>query len=225
MVMHGFGQDNKQITAYQMFWICGVGMCFMKIKRDLIKNAYKPYNIETAICFGLDILLFIILSIALYFLMHENPMAFALIPAGLLIGYFIHYRLFILSRVELMRNEYPVQQLKIEDFYVEWWNFTWNISNDPFNTANLVNMVYPKEKNVERYKLVCTDKNGNKIKLRIVASAKKRDLLRKICNNFADKYIPVYYGKRTKIVVFFDTSNVKGEQKYLFDIDRLNYML
>ena len=127
MVMHGFGQDNKQITAYQMFWICGVGMCFMKIKRDLIKNAYKPYNIETAICFGLDILLFIILSIALYFLMHENPMAFALIPAGLLIGYFIHYRLFILSRVELMRNEYPVQQLKIEDFYVEWWNFTWNI--------------------------------------------------------------------------------------------------
>ena len=61
--------------------------------------------------------------------------------------------------------------------------------------------------------------------MRIVASAKKRDLLRKICNNFADKYIPVYYGKRTKIVVFFDTSNVKGEQKYLFDIDRLNYML
>ena len=88
-------------------------------KRDLIKNAYKPYNIETAICFGLDILLFIILSIALYFLMHENPMAFALIPAGLLIGYFIHYRLFILSRVELMRNEYPVQQLKIEDFYAD----------------------------------------------------------------------------------------------------------
>ena len=197
----------------------------MRIKKDFIKNAYKPYNIETAICFGLDILVLIILSIALYFHMHENPMAFVLIPAGLFIGYFIHFRLFILSRVELMRNEYPVQQIKIEDFYVEWWNPTWNISYDRFNTANLVNMVYPKEKNVERYKLLCTDKNGKKIKLRIVASAKKRDILRIIINNFADEYIPVYYGKRTKIVVFFDTLNIRGDPKRIFDLQRLNYML
>ena len=197
----------------------------MRIKKDFIKNAYKPYNIETAICFGLDILVLIILSIALYFHMQENPMSFVLIPSGFFIGYFIHFRLFILSRVELMRNEYPVQQIKIEDFYVEWWNPTWNISNDRFNTANLVNMVYPKEKNVERYKLLCTDKNGKKIKLRIVASAKKRDILRIIINNFADEYIPVYYGKRTKIVVFFDTLNIRGDPKRIFDLQRLNYML
>ena len=61
--------------------------------------------------------------------------------------------------------------------------------------------------------------------MRIVASAKKRDILRIIINNFADEYIPVYYGKRTKIVVFFDTLNIRGDPKRNFDLQRLNYML
>ncbi len=195
----------------------------MDIDRKLIKNSYIPYNREALYCFCIDTMILLLGSAGFICVnAHINaPWIFGFIPFCYTVECFLNYKVSLLSKIEYRYNKYTIIRLRIAKLKIE---LSWSGSRSDHFNASALKKLYPKNMHVEKYRIICYDELGKKYRLRMVMSGKKWEKMLKLIERRGDTYVPITFGKLTKVVLWCDWTNEKLDKKTLFDLTQLNRM-
>lgn len=119
----------------------------------------------------------------------------------------LNYRIAFLSLIDSVKKNIVKKSVKIIDFKVEssWSGRLWH-SN--------VSLFYPKNKMVDKFKLYYIDENGERKFVRTILSIEKREMIYKLfLNNQNNIYVDISYLKNSKILLSFDLSSEKQNDK------------
>ena len=199
----------------------------MKIDDRLIKKAYAPYNKEALHCLGINIIVLIIITTMFAYGYSQRNFSWVwityvvLILVYLSIEFLLYYRVWLLSKIEYKRKAYTIKKLKLYKLKSEY-TLTKGYTADIFSMD--IGTLYPKEMYVEKCKIICMDESGKKYRLRMVMSGDKQMKLRKAIESRGNTYLPITFGKLTKIMLWCDWTNEKLDEKTMFNLTHINYM-
>lgn len=139
-----------------------------------MKNAsskLRPYYLEALLAFGIDFVVIILAWIVFLLASRGNDLDLVIYYVGwfsiiyLIIACLLHYNMAILGFIDQRTKSVKTKEVYVIDQKIEssWSGWQWN-SN--------VGKLYPN-KNVERYKIKCIDKNGKKVSFRMVMSCRQ----------------------------------------------------
>ena len=137
----------------------------MHKKEDYYHNAYEPYILEALFCFGLDLLLSLLMIIIIVkYGLFESTFFCLAIPVYFLVAVFVNYRIALLSILERINKAYISTSFCIYEIQEEW------SASGPW--GSIIPKLYPKNQGVDRYKIIGIDSTGKPIKLHCAISEK-----------------------------------------------------
>ena len=173
-------------------------------KEEFERKAYSPYRKESQHCFSLFVfisLIFCILSCVLSAIFNRNLMflfIFALLIYSLL-ECILNFRIAILIFFEKRMCEWNNNEIIITKITKE------HSASGPWLEGSALPKLYSADQHVNRYKMICINKKGEKIVLRTVLSIKKyRFIQERIFAELPMECI-VHYGKYSKIIMFYQS--------------------
>jgi len=189
------------------------------------KYAYKPYREEALHCLIVDVILCLCM-VALFAAINFGLSFLAfLIPAYLLLECFLNYRVALLSFLENRLGRYLQSEYEFESDEIEY-SFSEKHGDSVLSKQKIM------EKTIYKYVLLCKDKNGECVTLRMCMDYNKRKVLEDYVRNTQGK-IHIAYGKYTGVIVeFFQPEGVmaaaknnKEKEKIKREIDEELYRL
>lgn len=143
----------------------------MDLKKRKRLHAYEPYKREALYCFCADLILVLCLAVViiLFDIPQKFPYVYLVFPAFFLLELVFNYSIFLLGLVEQRRNLFLQKQVRIQKITVE--------NSFSGHWGSVISKLYPSQLMVGRYKLLCVDSSGEKLKLRSAMSLKKYQLL------------------------------------------------
>ena len=171
----------------------------MTLKERELHNAYEPYNREALYCLRVDILLVLGLVIAFTLFGGWNyPQLYWVFPFYFLLELIFNYSLAILGFFERKLGLFLQKKIKIVRITEDY--------SPSGHWGSVIPKLYPKQVNVSRNKLICTDEDGKRLRLRSAMSGKKWQLLFDSIEANPSQ-CTVTFGKLTHIVISYDDQN------------------
>jgi hypothetical protein len=158
--------------------------------------------------------------------MPNNAISIFLISIGVCyygLQFLFNYRLGILALIDRVKKDYESKVISIESVKIEssWSGWLWH---------SIITSFYPKELEVNRYKIICSDESGNKDTLRLVMSREQSiSLYDLFIMEYKISEIQTTYCKRTKILIKLDMINdvkknytKRENSEIIYAISRIN---
>ena len=173
---------------------------YMDLDERIFERAFAPYRKESVHCLLLDIVISII-GFGMFMLMNipEIDMGlFLVFPVYFLVEIFVNYRISILTLIEehllcVVRKDVTIENCQLEYSPSGRW-------------GSVIPKLYPSIMKVARYKIMCTDENGKKVKLRSVMSLKNVQRFRKMVETTSHPQ-SVIIGKYSRIILKYCDKN------------------
>ena len=146
---------------------------------------------------ALDIIVLVIVTAVLILASFPIIAWIAVDIAYFVIALIFHYRVVILALIDKQKCDYITEKISIKQFKEEY-----SFAGDRLGHSN-IRFFYPKEMQVQRYKVKVISGSGEENKLRTVMSL-SRMLKFAILDKQQIEYLNVTYLKRSKVIVAFD---------------------
>ena len=172
-------------------------MIFIKPNDKIVDFRINPYIQEATLQIALDIIVLVIVTAVLILASFPIIAWIAVDIAYFVIALIFHYRVVILALIDKQKCDYITEKISIKQFKEEY-----SFAGDRLGHSN-IRFFYPKEMQVQRYKVKVISGSGEENKLRTVMSL-SRMLKFAILDKQQIEYLNVTYLKRSKVIVAFD---------------------
>lgn len=184
---------------------------FMDLTKSEIRKAYEPFLKIAFYNFFRNTLYVLVINIFFLFLMEtrhlEGPYPWPMVIVIYLLLSIAPFWIVILSLVERKKGYFQTELFEVCTIDTD------GLFGDYRNSNQEIKKFYSKEIDPERNKLVCRNKKGQRVSLRIIESKKKMKLVRKYFV-FPKSDVYITYGKWTKIIFKFESIEPKDSMKY-----------
>ena len=170
---------------------------FIKPNDKIVDFRINPYIQEATLQIALDIIVLVIVTAVLILASFPIIAWIAVDIAYFVIALIFHYRVVILALIDKQKCDYITEKISIKQFKEEY-----SFAGDRLGHSN-IRFFYPKEMQVQRYKVKVISGSGEENKLRTVMSL-SRMLKFAILDKQQIEYLNVTYLKRSKVIVAFD---------------------
>ena len=167
------------------------------LNKNEFAHAYSPYRKEARYCLIVDLIISVfgcVLVFYMYALVNKTAIwLLGAFPSLLIIESFVNYRLAILSLIEekhqlVVQKTVTLGTFKKEDSASSHW-------------GSIIPKLYPKEMNMQRYKMRCIDTNGEKLTLRCAMSLRNAILFDKMMEDETTRKRTLIIGKYSRIIL------------------------
>ena len=170
------------------------------------QKAYRPYRLESIYCIITYVIVVLVLFIVFLAFGYNNKIKMTGIYISIIVVYticnfFFNHLIHVMTTIEYKKKNWIKQELTICQIKKEasWSGHLWE---------SIIPKLYPKEQLVDRYKIICTDKNGKEVILRSVMGGKKYQIIQDRIYNSLDTKCIIHYGKMSRIIIFFESNNI-----------------
>lgn len=167
----------------------------MKVTDKMLRAALKPYigEAQTQLIIDASVIILIILVFTLIKLPVISTVVSVLLY--MLAAVIFHYGIIIRAITDKIKGDYVTEKMSIPQFYEEY-----SFAGDRKGHSH-IRSLYPKEKDVQKYKMKATNENGEEIKLRAVMSYRRKDSVFVLYYYNNIEFLNVTYLKRSKILL------------------------
>lgn len=174
----------------------------MTIEKDIIKKAYEPYCREAL---HVQIRFFSIIGIAAIISIFTTQYILLLTSFFAITFEAINLRIPLLALLEQKNESYITETLIMTGIFDKW------SINDRFFDS-MVNSIYPKEMNFNRYVIHCKREDASAIKVYLSINGKNWKIINDNIERYGGWKRNITYGKYSKVVVGF---NDKDDASYI----------
>ena len=188
----------------------------MKIRTNYIENATKPIFWAWRVTSGLIAagvlvlgLIFVILIYSFEINYTHEKIMFGLVYIGVVCVLLLLELYYSVTPIKLMKDK---KKNRITYVYNAKLIKKWIDMYLRADSRSLVGMYYPKEKDVDKYKMIFEDENGKIHKVIMIMSSKKSwDLTFKSMEN---KTVSFCYYEKSRVVICFDENDINTYEKF-----------
>lgn len=167
---------------------------------EMVRFRIHPYAVETALQIVIDIIVILLVAITFAFVRLPIIANITVCALYLVIALFFHYRIIILAFIDSMKQDYVTDTVSIQSFDEEY-SFSGN-----YLGKSHIHLFWPKDMNVQRYKISVLDNSDNKKNIRAVMSSYRKGKFSELYLQNID-CLELTYLRRSKILVNVDLPN------------------
>lgn len=184
------------------------------VNNQTIRFRIRPYALEATLELVIEVVC-LLLALVTFSYLEAPPLVWVdLVAFCFVFGLFLTYRVFIQANLDNLKKDYITETIQIKKFDVEY-----SFAGDRLGYSH-IRLFYPKDMDVQRYKIIVIDHNGKQKKIRSVMSSYRKHKLFTLFYPRAER-LKVTYLRRSKILIYVELAeeifDCKQERKVEID--------